>query len=142
MLSKRTWYVPKRMQISFDAELSGDHELAGVRQDAGNPPVAAFRKVWRATDTLKVNASFSRPSEASKNERRIFFAGVLISLQSLAQRGDKPLNSRSLAAQRLHLRCGCHSIRRGSVAASFFVWALELLFGPERNPVAALRRRP
>jgi hypothetical protein len=63
--------------------------------------------VWRAKDTLKVDASFSRPSEDAKNERRIFLAGVLVSL-----------------------------------AASFFVWALELWFGPERNPVAALRRRP
>ena len=54
-----------------------------------------------------VEASFVRPAEEAKNDRWIFFAGVLVSL-----------------------------------AASFLVWTLELLLGPERDPVAALRRQP
>lgn len=99
------WYEPERLQLHFDGERYT--QLKEARQEAGTAPVAPLRKEWRAEGTLQVQASFARPSEATKNERWVFFAGVLVSL-----------------------------------AASLFVWALELLLGPRRDPVAAPRRRP
>jgi hypothetical protein len=102
----RAWHEPKVLQVGFDAQYYPQFE--GARQEeGGTAPVAPFVKRWQAKDTLKVEASFRRPAEAAKNERLVFFAGVLVSL-----------------------------------AASFLVWGLELLFGPERDPVAARRRRP
>jgi hypothetical protein len=101
LLGNQRWYEPEDVQVQFEAPLNG------VRQEAGTSPIAPFRTEWRAKDRVKVDASISRPGEDAKNERRIFFAGVLVSL-----------------------------------AASFCVWALELLLGPGRDPVAAPRRRP
>jgi hypothetical protein len=38
VLSELTWYVPKRLDVGFDAELTRGHELVGVRQeDSGTP---------------------------------------------------------------------------------------------------------
>jgi hypothetical protein len=76
----RAWHVPKRLEAWFDAEGSGNPELAGVRQEAGTPAIEPFRTMWQAKDRLKVDASFSRPSEKVRNERWIFLAGVLVSL--------------------------------------------------------------
>jgi hypothetical protein len=97
-LNQRSWYAPERLQVRFDLEIYTATELA--LQEEGTVPVAAFRKEWQAKNALQVQAVFRRPGETAKNQRVLFFAGVLASL-----------------------------------AASFFVWALELLRGSGRDPV-------
>jgi hypothetical protein len=101
-LGRTTWYKPERMRAGLTV-----FDLVGVRQESGTPPVRPFETEWEAKDSLEVDAVFLRHANAAQNQRRIFFAGVLVSL-----------------------------------AASFFVWAAELLVGPRREPVAALQRRP
>jgi hypothetical protein len=106
-LRERPLYEPERLELRLAFDGFHYPQLADARQEAGTAPVAPFRPEWRAMDTLQVQASFRRPSEATKNQRWVFLAGVLVSL-----------------------------------AASFFVWALELLLGPRRDPVAAPQRPP
>jgi hypothetical protein len=101
-LGKHTWYRPERMQANLMVS-----DLVGARQESGTPPVAPFETNWEAKNSLEVDAVFSRPTKAAENQRRIFWAGVLVSL-----------------------------------AASFLVWAAELVVGPRREPVAARQRRP
>ena len=74
MLKQHRWYEPKREHAKLTAP------LVGVRQDSGTPPIEPFRTQWAADDSLKIAASFSRPAEATKNQRSVFFAGVLVSL--------------------------------------------------------------
>jgi hypothetical protein len=74
MLKQHRWYEPKRQHAELTAP------LVGVRQDSGTPPTAPFQTEWAADDRLKVAASFSRPAETTKNQRTVFFAGVLVSL--------------------------------------------------------------
>ena len=56
------------------------YDLVGARQESGTPPVAPFETEWAAKDSLEVDAVFSRPVKAADNQRRIFLAGVFVSL--------------------------------------------------------------
>jgi hypothetical protein len=96
------WYKPKRMQARLAVS-----DLVGTRQESGTPPRAPFKPEWEAKNSLKVDAVLSRPTKAAENQRRIFLAGVFVSL-----------------------------------AASFLVWAAELVVGPRREPVAARSEGP
>lgn len=95
-LKKHSWLLPQKLEVEFLASFKPPF----VTQQAGTQPISPFTTEWAHQGTLKVDATFTRPSVASEHERETFFAGVVISL-----------------------------------AAGLFVWALELLIGPERVPV-------